>query len=262
MADAVGWTILPCVPAPAPDVFRRNYVRRRRPAVFTGLAAADGWSVERLLARYGDRRVVAVAQPPGGLRADADPPPFQQVRLADVVGSPRWFVQTPADMLLRDVPPPPHCRDAWTLRSKLWIARAGAVTPLHWDIPQNLHLVIAGRKRVVLAPPGAWWRLYPRSPLSAMPNFARVDLERPDLARHPRAAGVRAVACEVGPGDTLFIPAGWWHHTRWLEDGVSVNWWFGGRAIALAALASAIWKRLRGIYPDEWGAPAPAGARE
>jgi len=34
--------------------------------------------------------------------------------------------------------------------------------------------------------------------------------------------------CEVGPGDGLFIPKGWWHSIKGVGQGMigSVNWWF------------------------------------
>lgn len=34
--------------------------------------------------------------------------------------------------------------------------------------------------------------------------------------------------CEVGPGDGLFIPKGWWHSIKGVGEGItgSVNWWF------------------------------------
>ena len=51
---------------------------------------------------------------------------------------------------------------------------------------------------------------------------------------------------------TLFIPHGWWHHTRSLDDAVAINFWWGGPIVAAAALASETFKRLRGIRHDEW----------
>lgn len=31
----------------------------------------------------------------------------------------------------------------------------------------------------------------------------------------------------LGPGDTLYLPAGWWHHVRQSEDiTIALNWWY------------------------------------
>ena len=61
-----------------------------------------------------------------------------------------------------------------------------------------------------------------------------------------------AFGATLSDGETLFIPHGWWHHTRSLDDAVAMNFWWGGRLIALAALASSVFKRIRGIRREEW----------
>ena len=33
--------------------------------------------------------------------------------------------------------------------------------------------------------------------------------------------------CILGPGDTLYIPKGWWHYVRGLSVSFSVSFWFG-----------------------------------
>ena len=82
--------------------------------------------------------------------------------------------------------------------------------------------------------------------------FATVDPEAPDYERHPRFRGVETFEATLAPGETLFIPHGWWHHIRTLEDAVSMNFWYGGRVIWLLSLASTAFKRLRSIRQDEW----------
>ena len=62
-----------------------------------------------------------------------------------------------------------------------------------------------------------------------------------------------ALGATLDAGETLFIPHGWWHHTRSLDDAVSMNFWWGGPLVHLVALASTAFKRVRGIRRDEWG---------
>jgi len=90
---------------------------------------------------------------------------------------------------------------------------AGTVTPLHRDVPHNLHVHLRGRKRWLLFPPQETSRLYSRGLFSGMPNFSAVDPEEPDYARYPRFRGARALGATLEAGETLFIPHGWWHHT-------------------------------------------------
>ena len=84
--------------------------------------------------------------------------------------------------------------------------------------------------------------------------IGHVDPERPDYERYPRFRGVTPLGGVVNPGEAVFIPHGWWHHTRTLDDAVSMNFWWGGRLINLASLASTMFKRVRGIRQDEWAA--------
>ena len=65
-----------------------------------------------------------------------------------------------------------------------------------------------------------------------MPNFSAVDPEQPDDARHPRFRDATAFTATLSDGDTLFIPRGWWHHTRSLDDAVAMNFWWGGPFVA------------------------------
>jgi hypothetical protein len=89
--------------------------------------------------------------------------------------------------------------------------------------------------------------MYPYSLFSSLPNFSRVDPERPDLARYPRFAQASPLTCELGPSDVLLLPSGWWHHVRTTETSISVNfWWAEGKLLALA-LAAETFKKLRRI---------------
>jgi hypothetical protein len=153
----------------------------------------------------------------------------------------------------RDYQVPRYCAGAPHLRAKVWVGKAGTVTPVHRDVPHNLHVHLTGRKRWLLFPPGHGSRMYAFGLFSGMPNFAHVDPEHPDYDRYPRFRGMIAVGGVVQPGETLFIPHGWWHHTRTLDDAVSMNFWWGGPVVYLASLVSTLFKRVSGIRRDEWG---------
>ena len=58
--------------------------------------------------------------------------------------------------------------------------------------------------------------------------FSPVDCERVDDAAFPAFAEAQKRGTQVvlGPGETLFIPRGWWHYARALEPSFSVNFWF------------------------------------
>ena len=251
------------VPAPDSETFVRRYLRPGRPVVLTGLTEgwlpAREWTFPRVADRYGDAQVISALLTDGTLAGNGVD--FRRVPLRDFIaslarpGTASHYVMAPTWNLpaqfAHDHRQPVYCNDAWHLRAKFWVGKAGTVTPMHRDVPHNLNVHLTGRKRWLLYPPGSAG-MYPRGVFSGMPNFSAVDPERPDYDRHPRFRAKRAVGGIVGEGETLFIPHGWWHHTRSLEDAVAVNFWWGGPLVALAALASATFKRFRGIRRDEW----------
>jgi len=54
-----------------------------------------------------------------------------------------------------------------------------------------------------------------------------VDPDRPDDRRFPRWREARPELDEIlQPGDTIFIPAGWYHSAIALTDSVSITWNF------------------------------------
>lgn len=98
--------------------------------------------------------------------------------------------------------------------ASLWIGPAGTVTPLHHDTCNVFFVQIHGRKRFHFAPPTETDLL-----TGAQAMYADADPEHPE--RTPDLAVPYATA-EVGPGDVLFIPVGWWHHVRALSTSISV----------------------------------------
>jgi hypothetical protein len=93
----------------------------------------------------------------------------------------------------------------------LWIGGAGAFTPLHFDLTNNLLAQMTGTKHVILVPPSQTGRLAHNRHV-----FSDVgDLTDPArLARYPRARDLLRYEVRLTPGDLLFIPIGWWHQVR------------------------------------------------
>lgn len=256
--------------APTPDVFVTRYLRPRRPVILNGVTEGwlppEEWTLDRMATQYGDATVVSAVLQDGTLFDDPRTGVvFRRVRLGEFVASlagahpaahyvmaPTW--NFPA-ALQRNYHVPVYCVGAAHLRAKVWVGKAGTVTPAHRDVPNNLHVHLTGRKRWLLFRPADSSRMYPRGLFSGMPNFARVDPEHPDYDRYPRFRAVAALSSVVQPGETLFIPRGWWHHTRTLDDAVSMNFWWGGQLVNLASVASTLFKRVRRIRQDEWASP-------
>jgi hypothetical protein len=114
--------------------------------------------------------------------------------------------------------------------ASIWIGNRTRI-PAHYDVPDNLACVAAGRRRFILFPPEQLKNLYV-GPLDFTPagqSVSLVDFARPDFARFPLFAEAlrHAQSAELEPGDALFIPSMWWHHVEGLEPfNILINYWW------------------------------------
>jgi hypothetical protein len=112
----------------------------------------------------------------------------------------------------------------------LWLGNRTR-TAAHWDLPQNLACVVAGRRRFTLFPTGQVANLYvgPLDFTLAGQPISLVDVDSPNLDRFPRFAEALEVGqtAQLGPGDALYIPSLWWHAVASLDElGAMINFWW------------------------------------
>lgn len=113
---------------------------------------------------------------------------------------------------------------------RLWIGNAIRVAP-HYDLKENVGVVIAGRRRFTVFPPDQLRNLYP-GPFELTPAgtpVSMVDLAAPDHDRFPRFAEAwrSAQVAELAPGDAIYLPFQWWHGVDSLEPvSAFVNYWW------------------------------------
>ena len=139
---------------------------------------------------------------------------------------------------------------------RLWLGNATRVST-HYDMSANIAVVVAGRRRFAIFPPDQVGNLYvgPLETTMAGQPSSMVDLEHPDLDRHPRFAAALATmqVAELEPGDALFMPPLWWHDVRASGPlNVLVNYWWGERegGSAFPALIHAL-LTVRDLPPAE-----------
>ncbi|WP_233582549.1 cupin-like domain-containing protein [Corallococcus sp. CA053C] len=223
-----------------PAEFFTDYYRRNRPVVIEGLLedwpALKRWTPAWMAERFGDERVEVMA----GRDAQALPD-FHADRLRREVslrellsrfeGAPTndMYLVARNSLLLRDAFRPLledlrapegyiHPDLDGPDRVHVWLGPAGTLSNLHHDHLNVLFCQVWGRKQVWLAP--SWetpWMSNVRGFYSA------VDVMAPDTARFPDFARVALHTVEVGPGDVLFLPVGWWHALRALDPSLSVT---------------------------------------
>jgi hypothetical protein len=114
--------------------------------------------------------------------------------------------------------------------NNIWIGNRTRIAA-HYDLPDNIACVAAGRRRFTLFPPEQLANLYV-GPLDLTPAgqaISLVDFAHPDLATFPRfeEAMRHAQVAELDAGDAVFIPSMWWHHVEALERfNILVNYWW------------------------------------
>jgi cupin-like protein len=124
----------------------------------------------------------------------------------------------------------------------LWFAPKGGITGLHIDVGENLLFHLYGQKQVLIFAPDQTRFLYEED-LAKLdePDLAdRIDSDTlemwrsyvrwskinafdPDFDRFPLLRDSTYLDAVIGPGDTLYIPCGWWHTVRSLDITISVS---------------------------------------
>ncbi len=154
------------------------------------------------------------------LRDRSNPRPFaialQSLPIPDLL--PGFVDANYTDLLDRSVVP------------RMWMGNAARVAT-HYDLMENIGVVVAGRRRFTLFPPEQIGNLYV-GPIELTPAgtpVSMVDPANPDLERFPRYAETMEVAqsAELQPGDAIYIPFHWWHAVDSLEAvNLFVNYWW------------------------------------
>ncbi|SEN06461.1 Cupin-like domain-containing protein [Sphingomonas gellani] len=113
---------------------------------------------------------------------------------------------------------------------RMWLGNAIRVAT-HYDLMENIGVVVVGRRRFTLFPPEQIANLY-MGPLELTPAgtpISLVDPDEPDLDRFP----LFAKAAEVGrsatleQGDAIYIPFHWWHAVESLDPvNAFMNYWW------------------------------------
>ena len=225
----------------SPTDFLRNYIRRCKPVVMTGLMdswPAKNWSFEhfRELAEKQDAAQPSVLLEEGNVMQGKTSFRKQSFvdyldRLIDDSGDDKaedgylsvfkLFDHFPE--LKREVDF--SILDQHKLKSSSvgWIGPAGTVTGYHIDWGDNILAQIHGRKQLHLAAPFESSKMSVSQKFDQGASISEVDLNNWDSEKHPEFATVRNHRIVLQPGHCVFIPRGWWHHVQSLDKSISVS---------------------------------------
>jgi len=241
------------IECPSIDELENNYVRRGRPVVLRqplGTCPAASWTPEYLAAAIGDRSVRVAVSASGSYSYNPGKAEIKERDMAlsaaiDLMRStgehdPKYYImqrsihaefpEVAADLEVPRVLVPGDLRVA-----NLWLGSGGTLTPLHFDIANNLLCQVHGRKSVKVLAPDQTEYLYPLPTWSSYAHLSEVDLEAPDYHRFPLLEKTTAIEVILEPGTALFLPGFWWHQVRSLELSISINLWWQCHASQLLA---------------------------
>jgi ribosomal protein L16 Arg81 hydroxylase len=125
-----------------------------------------------------------------------------------------------SDELKKDFPCPPFFKGILDHIGFMFFGGKSATVRVHYDIDMSnvLHTQFTGRKRIILVSPEYTDFMY-KTPFN---TFSIADLEKPDYKLFPALRYVQGYDITLEPGDTLFMPSGYWHHMTYLEGGFGV----------------------------------------
>lgn len=110
------------------------------------------------------------------------------------------------------------------LPMNMWIGR-NSVSPIHYDMSDNLLCQLRGRKKLIVIEPKYAGFLY-MSRKSKGFNSPVNNAETPDLKRFPLFAKAPKMEFDLEEGDALFLPQNWFHYVRSFGFSISVNFWW------------------------------------
>jgi hypothetical protein len=250
---------IPVVDSISPAEFRDNYYLPMKPLIIKDLAkkwpAYEKWNWEYFRQLVGDKKVGIY----NNIKSDA----YTPINTADEYttfgeyidmvskGPAAWRIFLfnifeHAPQLVDDFSWPEDLLKGFVKKyPMLFVGGQTSITHMHFDIDLShiLHTQFVGRKRVLLFPFEEQHKLY-RKPweVLSMADFSHYyDPEKSKLNEKdfPATQFANGYDTILEHGDTLFMPAGFWHHMEYLDSGF---------AMSLRAMQPSLTGKLKGVW--------------
>jgi hypothetical protein len=242
-----------------PRDFKTNYYDVKKPLIIKDLAkqwpAYNKWNWDYFKSIVGDKKVALY----NNVKSDA----YTPINTADdyktfgeyiemiTEGPAAWRIFLfnifeHAPQLTKDFTWPDHLMKGFVKKfPMLFVGGATSITHMHFDIDLShiLHTQFVGRKRVLLFPYEEQYKLY-RKPfevlsLADFSNYYDNGNRKLNLDDFPALKYAKGYEVIMEHGDTLYMPAGYWHHMEYIDSGF---------AMSLRALQSSLSGKLHGVW--------------
>jgi ribosomal protein L16 Arg81 hydroxylase len=232
------------------EEFKRTYLLHNRPVVINNFSeswkARNRWTPDFFMDAYGDNQVkvydMNFGTPGKKYMSNLKTMSLKEYLSLMIQGKTtlRMFLYNiikEAPELKDDVELPTIMKGFSKNFMFMFFGAQGSITQMHYDIDMShvFHTAFTGKKRFYLYPPSESKRLY-RHPFTIR---SYVDVLNPDFERYPNLKNAVGDYVELQPGETLFIPAGYWHHVVYDEPSV---------ALSLRCAHQKFGKRLEGFF--------------
>ena len=242
----------------SPADFKQNYYLPKKPLVIRNMAknwpAYEKWNWDYFKTLVGDKKVGLY----NNIKSDA----YTPINTADDYktfgeyidmikkGPAAWRIFLfnifeHAPQLTKDFTWPDEFMSGFVKRyPMLFVGGETSITHMHFDIDMShiLHTQFVGRKKVLLFPYEEQYKLY-RKPFEvlSLADFSNYHHQNgtPDYTQYPTLKMPNGYDITLEHGDTLFMPAGYWHHMEYLDSGF---------AMSLRALQSSVKGKLNGVW--------------
>lgn len=242
----------------SPTDFKEHYYLPKRPLVIRNLSqswpAYEKWNWDYFKTLVGDKKVGLY----NNIKSDA----YTPINTADDYktfgeyidmirsGPAAWRIFLfnifeHAPQLTKDFIWPDELMKGFVKRyPMLFVGGATSITHMHFDIDMShiLHTQFVGRKKVLLFPFEEQHKLY-RKPFEvlSLADFSHYHHQNgsPDYDQFPALKLANGFDVTLEHGDTLFMPAGYWHHMEYLDSGF---------AMSLRAMQSSFSGKMKGVW--------------
>lgn len=108
------------------------------------------------------------------------------------------------------------------VESNLWINTGDITTKLHYDPFDNILSLVNGVKEWILFHPSESDKLYQ----SLETSIYNENMENPEFSKYEKFKSAKWSYIKMQEGDTLFVPAGFWHAVTSYDLNIALNTWF------------------------------------
>ncbi len=239
----------------SPDDFKKNYYNTMKPLVITVMAKKwpgyNKWNWDYFIDIVGDKEVGVY----NNVKSDAYTPintADDYMKFGDYLKQVKqgplglriflFNIFQHAPQLVKDFTWPDEYASAFVKKyPMLFVGGQGSITHMHFDIDMShiFHTQFMGKKRVLLFPFEEQHKLY-RKPWEVLSLADYTNYyDKFDYDNFPATKLAKGYEVILEHGDTLFMPAGYWHHMEYIESGF---------AMSLRAMQSSLGGKLNGVW--------------